>query len=169
MAAVYRYAMAFSLSTFLVGRPVSNRAAAGQKLGIIAGLPAMGLDGMSFASYGPTLTMLAGTGLVGLALIQPIMWVILALLGILWISYWQTIVAYPSDGGSSVVAKENRGVTAGLLAGAALMVDYLLNVAMGISAGVGALTSALPALQPFTLHLCRGVLLVITIESARDT
>jgi amino acid transporter len=163
--------MAFSLSTLLIGRPVSNRAAEGQKLGVVAGLPAMGLDGLSSASYGPeaALTMLAGTGLVGLGLIQPIMWAILALLGILGISYWQTIAAYPSNGGSYVVAKENLGVSAGLLAGAALMVDYLLNVAVGISAGVGALTSAIPVLQPFTLYLCLAILLAITIMNLRGT
>jgi amino acid transporter len=163
--------MAFSLSTLLIGRPVSNRAAERQKLGIVAGLPAMGLDGLSSASYGPeaALAMLAGTGSAGLGLIQPIMWAILALLGILWISYWQTITAYPSNGGSYVVAKENLGVTTGLLAGAALMVDYLLNVAVGISAGVGALTSAMPALQPFTLYLCLAILLAITLINLRGT
>jgi amino acid transporter len=163
--------MPFSLTRLLIGRPVSNEDAEAKKLGVLSGLPAMGLDGLSSASYGPeaALTMLAGTGLVGLAYIQPIMWVILALLGILWISYWQTIAAYPSNGGSYIVAKDNLGTTAGLLAGAALMIDYLLNVAVGISAGVGALTSAIPALHPFTLYLCLIILVLITIMNLRGT
>ncbi|HEY1930622.1 MAG TPA: APC family permease [Acetobacteraceae bacterium] len=163
--------MPFSLTRLLIGPPVSNQDAEGEKLGVVSGLPAMGLDGLSSASYGPeaALTMLAATGLAGLAYIQPIMWVILALLGILWISYWQTIAAYPSNGGSYIVAKENLGIRAGLLAGAALMIDYLLNVAVGISAGVGALTSAIPTLQPYTLYLCLVILLLITIMNLRGT
>src|SRR5436190_1490656 len=83
--------------------------------------------------------VLASPGAAGLARIGPITWVILALLAILFLSYWQTIAAYPNNGGSYVVAKENLGTNAGLLAAAALMLDYLLNVAVGISAGVGAL------------------------------
>jgi amino acid transporter len=105
----------------------------------------------------------------GLGAISLITWIILVLLAILFFSYWQTIVAYPNNGGSYVVAKENLGTTAGLLAAAALMVDYLLNVAVGISAGVGALTSALPVLHPFTLWLCLGILAVITVMNLRGT
>lgn len=147
--------MTFSLSRLLIGRTVSNKETEGRKLGVFAGLPAMGLDGLGSASYGPeaALAMLAGTGAAGLAYIGPIMWVILVLLAILWFSYWQTIEAYPNNGGSYIVAKENLGTNAGLLAAAALMVDYMLNVAVGISAGIGALTSAVPVLQTYTLHL----------------
>ncbi|MBV9784987.1 MAG: APC family permease [Acidisphaera sp.] len=138
---------------------------------MFAGLPAMGLDGLGSAAYGPeaALTILAGTGAAGLATIGPIMWVILALLAVLWFSYWQTIAAYPNNGGSYIVAKENLGTIAGLLAAAALMVDYMLNVAVGISAGIGALTSAIPALHPYTLWLCLAVLLVVTVFNLRGT
>lgn len=161
--------MSFSLTRLLIGRPVANQEAEDRKLGVVAGIPAMGLDGLGSASYGPeaALTVLAGTGAAGLAYVGPIMWVILALLAILWFSYWQTVAAYPNNGGSYIVAKENLGSNAGLLAAAALMVDYMLNVAVGISAGVGALTSAIPALNAYSLWLCLAVLAVVTVANLR--
>jgi amino acid transporter len=163
--------MSLSLSKLLIGRPIANREAEGRKLGVLTGVPAMGLDGLGSASYGPeaALTILAATGAVGLSAIGPVTRVILILLAILFFSYWQTIAAYPNNGGSYIVAKDNLGTNAGLLAAAALMVDYLLNVAVGISAGVGALTSAIPVLHPYTLWLCLGVLLVITVMNLRGT
>ncbi len=155
----------------LLGRPLANREAEGGKLGAFAGLPAMGLDGLSSAAYGPeaALTVLAPAGAAGLGVIGPITGVILVLLAILFFSYWQTITAYPGNGGSYTVARENLGTTAGLLAAAALMVDYMLNVAVGISAGIGALTSALPSLHAATLPLCLGVLGLITLVNLRGT
>ena len=161
----------FSLVRLFVGRPIANREAERRNLGVFTGLPAMGLDGLGSASYGPeaALTILAVTGPAGLGVIGPVTWVILVLLAILFFSYWQTIAAYPNNGGSYVVAKDNLGTNAGLLAAAALMVDYLLNVAVGISAGVGALTSAVPALHPSTLWLCLGILAVITVTNLRGT
>src|SRR4051794_18364447 len=140
--------MSFSLTKLLIGRPVANREAEGRKLGILTGVPAMGLDGLGSAAYGPeaALTILAATGAAGLAHIGSITWVILLLLAILCFSYWQTIVAYPSNGGSYIVAKDNLGTNAGLLAAAALMLGYLLNVAVGISAGGGGPAPAIPRL-----------------------
>ena len=160
-----------SLTTLLLGRRLANREAEGRKIGAFEGVPAMGLDGLGSASYGPEamLTVLAAVGTAGLAAVQPITWAILLLLAILFLSYWQTIAAYPSNGGSYTVARENLGHNAGLLAAAALMVDYMLNVAVGISAGVGALTSAVPALHPYTLPLCLAVLAVITLVNLRGT
>src|SRR5208282_5212757 len=81
--------------------------------------------------------------------------------------YRQTIAAYPNGGGSYTVAKENLGNGAGLLAGAALMIDYLLNVAVGISAGIGALVSAVPSLLPHTLAMCLAVLIILTVVNLR--
>ncbi len=160
-----------SLTTLLVGRPLSNREAETRKIGVFEGLPAMGLDGLGSAAYGPeaALTVLAPLGAAGLGAIGPITWVILLLLAILFFSYWQTITAYPNSGGSYTVAKENLGSNPGLLAASALMLDYMLNVAVGISAGIGALTSALPSLQPETLPLCLGVLALITVVNLRGT
>src|SRR5881398_4143195 len=102
-------------------------------------------------------------------MIGPIMVAILVLLAMLFLSYWQTIGAYPVNGGSYTVAKENLGAWAGLLAAAALMIDYVLNVAVGISAGVAALVSAAPTLHHYTVPLCMAILLVITLLNLRGT
>jgi amino acid transporter len=160
-----------SLTTALLGRRLANQEAEGRKIGALEGVPAMGLDGLGSAAYGPEamLTVLAVVGGAGLGAVQPITWVILVLLAILFFSYWQTIAAYPSNGGSYAVARGNLGANAGLLAAAALMVDYMLNVAVGISAGVGALTSAVPALHAYTLPLCLGILAAITLVNLRGT
>lgn len=160
-----------SLTRFLLGRSLANKEAEGRKIGVLEGLPAMGLDGLGSAAYGPEamLTVLAVTGAAGLSAIGRITWVILILLAIVFLSYWQTIAAYPSNGGAYTVARENLGTDAGLLAAAALMVDYMLNVAVGISAGIGALGSALPALHAYTLPLCLAVLAVVTLVNLRGT
>jgi amino acid transporter len=89
------------------------------------------------------------------------------LLSIVYFSYRQTIAAYPTGGGSYIVASANLGQRVGLFAGAALMIDYILNVAVGISAGVGAMVSAFPSLQPYTLRLCLAILLVLTFVNLR--
>src|SRR5207248_11642258 len=94
---------------------------------------------------------------------------ILILLAMLYFSYRQTIAAYPVNGGSYTVARENLGTWAGLLAAAALMIDYVLNVAVGISAGVAALVSAAPALHHYMLPICLVVLAVITLVNLRGT
>ncbi|MFZ0017810.1 MAG: APC family permease [Acetobacteraceae bacterium] len=163
--------MTFAISRLFVGRPVANSEAEDRKLNVFTGLPAMGLDGLGSAAYGPeaALTILAVTGSAGLGAVGPITWIILLLLAILFLSYWQTIAAYPNNGGSYIVAKDNLGTGVGLLAAAALMMDYLLNVAVGISAGVGALTSAVPALHAYTLWLCLGILAGITVMNLRGT
>ncbi len=163
--------MAISLSRLLVGRPIANREAEERKIGVFEGVPAMGLDGLGSAAYGPeaALTILVVAGASGLNAMIPITWVILLLLAMLFFSYRQTIAAYPSNGGSYVVAKQNLGTNAGLLAAAALMVDYMLNVAVGISAGVGALTSAVPTLHPYTLVLCLLILAATTLINLRGT
>jgi amino acid transporter len=160
-----------SLIAVLLGRRLANQEVEGRKIGALEGVPAMGLDGLGSAAYGPEamLTVLVVVGSAGLGAVQPITWAILVLLAILFFSYWQTIAAYPSNGGSYTVARNNLGARAGLLAAAALMVDYMLNVAVGISAGVGALTSAMPALHAYTLPLCLSILTAITVVNLRGT
>jgi amino acid transporter len=160
-----------NLLRLLLGRPLANRESSGQKIGTVAGVPAMGLDALSSSAYGPeaALTMLMPLGAAGLAYIGPIMLAILALLVVLYVSYRQTIAAYPVNGGSYTVARENLGTHAGLLAATALMIDYMLNVAVGISAGIAALVSALPELHPYTLWLCLAVLAVLTLVNLRGT
>ncbi len=124
---------------------------------------------LSSAAYGPeaALTLLIPLGAAGVAHIVPISVAIVVLLGIVYASYRQTIEAYPRGGGSYTVATENLGDGAGLLAAAALMIDYILTAAVGISAGIGALISAVPSLRPHTLGKCLGVLVVLTIINMR--
>jgi len=157
------------LADFLFGRPLASSEDEQQKIGWLAGIPVFGLDALSSAAYGPeaALTILLPVGAAGLSYIQPISTAIVVLLAIVYFSYRQTIAAYPSGGGSYTVAKENLGARAGLLAAAALMIDYILNVAVGISAGVGALVSALPVLQPHTLAICLGILTLLVIVNLR--
>jgi amino acid transporter len=158
-----------SLADFLFGRPLSSREERAEKIGPVAGIPIFGLDALSSAAYGPeaALTLLIPLGAAGVAYILPITFTILVLLTILYFSYRQTIAAYPSGGGSYIVARQNIGEGAGLLAAAALMIDYVLTAAVGISAGVGALVSAIPGLQTHTLTICLSILLIITIVNLR--
>jgi amino acid transporter len=154
-----------------LGRPLANWEGSAHEIGIGEAVPAIGLDGLSSSAYGPeaALSIMAAAGAAGLAALEPVMLVILGLLAILFVSYWQTVKAYPISGGAYTVAKENLGVNASLLASAGIMVDYVLNVAVGISAGVAALISAVPALHPYTLPLCLGILVLLTLVNLRGT
>jgi hypothetical protein len=108
---------------FVLGRQLANREIQAREIGAAEGVPAIGLDGLSSTAYGPeaALTVLSAAGAAGLAYLGPVMLTILALLGILFISYWQTIEAYPKSGGAYTVSQANLGVNASLLAAAALM------------------------------------------------
>jgi amino acid transporter len=162
-------ALTGSVLNLLFGRPLATSEERAEHIGPIAGIPIFGLDALSSAAYGPeaALTLLIPLGLVGVHYILPVSGAIVVLLVIVYFSYRQTIEAYPQGGGSYTVASENLGDSAGLLAAAALMIDYILTAAVGISAGVGALISAVPGLQPRTLELCLGVLLILTIVNMR--
>jgi amino acid transporter len=153
----------------LFGRPLATSEERAEHIGPIAGIPIFGLDALSSAAYGPeaALTLLIPLGLIGVHYIVPVSVAIVVLLGIVYFSYRQTIEAYPQGGGSYTVASQNLGEGAGLLAAAALMIDYVLTASVGISAGVGALISALPSLQPHTLELCLLVLGLLTIVNMR--
>src|SRR5579863_2875165 len=158
-----------SLSDYLFGRRLATDEEGEQRVGVLAGIPMLGLDALASAAYGPeaALTLLIPLGIGGVRYIGPITTLIIALLLVVYFSYRQTIAAYPHGGGSYTVAKENLGTGAGLLAAAALMLDYVLVVAVGISAGVGALVSAIPSLQPHTLSLCLAILALITVVNLR--
>jgi len=158
-----------SLIDRLFGRPLATDEEAEQRVGVWAGIPMLGLDALGSAAYGPeaALTLLIPLGAAGVGFIGPISTLIIALLLIVYVSYRQTISAYPHGGGSYTVARENLGPTAGLLAAAALMLDYVLVVAVGISAGVGALVSAAPALRPYMLPLCLAILAMIAAVNLR--
>ncbi|MGO9640704.1 MAG: APC family permease [Candidatus Acidiferrales bacterium] len=158
-----------SFVDMLLGKPLATSEERAEQIGATAGIPIFGLDALSSAAYGPeaALTLLIVLGAAGVRYIVPVSLAIIVLLAIVYFSYRQTIAAYPGGGGSYTVATENLGAYPGLLAAAALMLDYVLVVAVGISAGVGALVSAAPKLQPHTLALCLGILAVIMIVNLR--
>ncbi|MGB6429211.1 MAG: APC family permease [Candidatus Acidiferrales bacterium] len=158
-----------TLRDLCFGKPLATYMERAEELGTAAGLPIFGLDALSSAAYGPeaALTLLIPLGAAAATYIIPISTSIIVLLVIVYFSYRQTIAAYPGGGGSYTVATENLGPNAGLLAASALMIDYVLTVAVGISAGVGALVSAAPRLLPHTLQICLGILALITIINLR--
>jgi amino acid transporter len=158
-----------SFVDILLGKPLATSDERAEQVGPVAGIPIFGLDALSSAAYGPeaALTLLIPLGAAGVAYIVPVSASIIVLLAIVYFSYRQTIAAYPGGGGSYTVASENLGTYPGLLAAAALMLDYVLTAAVGISAGVGALVSAVPQLQPHTLSLCLGILIIVTIVNLR--
>ena len=153
----------------VVGKPIKTSDERAEQIGAAQGIPIFGLDALSSAAYGPeaALSLLIPLGLVGVRYLIPISAAIITLLAIVYFSYRQTIEAYPSGGGSYTVARFNLGASASLLAAAALLADYILTAAVGISAGVGALVSAVPSLLPHTASLCVGILIVITIVNLR--
>jgi amino acid transporter len=158
-----------SFLDILLGKALATSDERAEQVGTSTGIPIFGLDALSSAAYGPeaALTLLIPLGAMGVAYILPISISIIVLLTIVYFSYRQTIAAYPGGGGSYTVASENLGTFPGLLAAAALMIDYVLVVAVGISAGVGALISAVPRLQPHTMSLCLVILVAITIVNLR--
>src|SRR5580692_1470632 len=153
----------------VVGKPIKTSDERAEQIGPAQGIPIFGLDGLSSAAYGPeaALSLMIPLGLVGVQYIVPITAAIVTLLVIVYFSYRQTIAAYPSGGGSYTVARFNLGPSAALLAAAALLADYILTAAVGISAGVGALVSAVPSLLPHTVSLCVGILIIVTILNLR--
>ena len=154
---------------FLLGKPLASSEERAEQIGVAAGIPIFGLDALSSAAYGPeaALTLLIPLGLAGVAHIVPLSLSIIVLLIIVFFSYRQTIAAYPGGGGSYTVAHQNLGTFPGLLAAAALMIDYVLTAAVGVSAGIGALTSALPQLASHRLGFCVLSLAIITIVNLR--
>jgi len=146
------------------------------KIGTLAGLPGLSLDALTSVAYGPEaiVIVLAASGSGAIATVRPITVATVVLLAILVFSYRQVIAAYPDGGGAYAVSKANLGQIPSLLAGASLIVDYVLTVAVSITAGVAALTSAFPSLVSATIPLCLAFLVLLTVlnlfglsESAR--
>ena len=155
--------------TLLFGRPLRAEEDKVEEIGPLSGVPVLGLDALASAAYGPeaALTVLLPLGILAPNYIGPILALIIVVLAAVCISYRQTIPAYPQGGGSFTVAKDNLGRIAGLLAASALCLDYVLNVAVAISAGVGAIVSAVPTLLPYTLIMCLTILLLLTVTNLR--
>jgi amino acid transporter len=158
----------------LLGRPLATSEERAEHIGVAGGIPIFGLDALTSAAYGPetALSLLIPLGLMGIHYIVPIISAILILLVIVYFSYRQTIAAYPGGGDGLAVATENLGIGPGLLAAAALMVDYILTAAVGISAGVEAVVSDQQWLLPHRLMLCLvilGALALVNMRGVKDT
>ncbi len=158
-----------NIANLLFGRPLATSEGDAEQIGALKGVSVFGLDALASAAYGPeaALTLLIPLGVAGSRYILPITGVIIVLLVLVFLSYRQTLAAYPSGGGSYTVARRNLGTFPGLLAGAALLIDYTLDAAVGISAGIGALVSAFPRLHPHMLALCLAALLLLSIANLR--
>lgn len=148
-----------------IGRPLKSAHAGQERLTRFKALAVLSSDAISSVAYATEalLINLVSAGSHALGLTLPISLVIIALLAIVTISYRQTIPAYPNGGGSYIVAKENLGKLPGLVAAAALLIDYVLNVAVSVAAGVHNLVSLFPALQPTLTIICLDLALVIAI------
>jgi amino acid transporter len=153
----------------MFGRPLATAAQAHERLTKIKALAIFSSDALSSVAYATEeiLLVLAAAGAVALSAVLPISLAITALLAVVALSYRQTIHAYPRGGGSYIVTRDNLGDHAGLTAGAALMLDYILTVAVSISAGVAAVTSAIQALAPYRLELALLALALMVFVNLR--
>ncbi len=148
------------------GRPLSNEEELGERLTKLKALPVFSSDVMSSVAYATEASMftLLAAGTQSFYLLMPISVAIVGVLALVTISYRQTIRAYPGGGGSYIVAKANLGQLAGLIAAAALLVDYVLTVAVSVSSGVQAIASAFPSLFPLTVPII--VLAIVLVMAA---
>ncbi|TMD99280.1 MAG: APC family permease, partial [Chloroflexi bacterium] len=155
----------FWLKRALIGVPIATLQAEGERLSKFKALAVLSSDAISSVAYATEAILLslvaAGSGNLGITL--PISFAIVGLLAIVAISYRQTIPAYPSGGGSYIVAKDNLGTLPGLVAAASLMIDYVLTVAVSVAAGVWALATLFPAFSPTVVVVTIDVVLVIII------
>lgn len=163
--------MEFNLRQILIGQPLASERLAVERLGKVRALAVLSSDALSSVAYATEeillVLVLAGTGALALSL--PIGLAIAALLAIVALSYVQTVHAYPNGGGAYTVARENLGELPGLVAGAALLNDYVLTVAVSVSAGVAAITSAIPQLYPWRVALALGTVAFVTLVNLRGT
>jgi amino acid transporter len=158
------------LKRVFVGRPIATTAQEHQRLIKVVALAVFGSDAISSTAYAPEeiLHVLVPTELESaIRFLIPISLIVIVLLAIVATSYYQTLYAYPNGGGSYVVSRENLGEKPSLVAGASLLVDYILTVAVSVSAGVAAVTSAVPELGPWRVWLCVGFVVMLTLANLR--
>jgi amino acid transporter len=158
-----------SWRTWLIGRPLATADAPHQTIRKIVGLAVFASDALSSTAYATQeiLVILAAAGTVAFGLAFPIAVAIVALLAIVTISYQQTIHAYPGGGGAYIVARDNLGELPAQTAGAALLTDYILTVAVSISSGVAQLVSAFPVLSPYRVWIAVGFVLFVMLVNLR--
>ena len=157
------------LRTWLIGRPISSEREEHERLTKVKGLAIFSSDNISSSAYGPEEIMhvlvLAGTAALSLTL--PLAGLITIMLAIVTVSYRQTIKAYPKGASSYIVASDNMGSTAGILAAAALLIGYVVTVAVSVSAGVAAMTSLIPELFPQKVIISVALVLLIMLGNLR--
>jgi amino acid transporter len=153
----------------LIGSPIASAEDEGQLLPKSLALPVFASDALSSVAYATEeiALVLALAGAAALSFILPISLSIAALMAIVVVSYRQTVRAYPDGGGAFIVANDNLGLRPAMVAAASLLTDYVLTVAVSISAGMAAVTSALPALVPYRVPLALGSILLLTLANLR--
>ncbi len=158
-----------SWRTWLIGKPLSTADAPHQAIGKAVGLAVFSSDALSSVAYAPQemLVVLAAAGMGAFGISIPLSLAIVGLLFILTFSYEQTIHAYPGGGGAYIVARDNLGELPAQTAGAALLTDYILTVAVSISSGVAQLVSAYPALLPYRVWIAVGLVLFVMLVNLR--
>jgi amino acid transporter len=161
-----------SVKRILVGRPLGTHEEEHQRLPKRIALPVFASDAISSTAYATdeilvVLLAQAGIGAAAWHYLTPLAIVVCILLTIVVVSYRQTIYAYPNGGGSYIVSRENLGTMPALVAGASLLVDYILTVAVSIAAGVLAITSAVPAWSPYRVEICLGMVLLMMLANLR--
>ena len=168
--------MASTLKRILIGRPLATDQADHQRISKTIGLAVFSSDAISSTAYatGEILIVLVGSagmvmanGMVTTDLLKPIAFMVVVLLAVVANSYRETIHAYPDGGGAYVVARENLGTIPSLVAGASLLVDYVLTVSVSVAAGVLAITSAFPGLGSWRVWLCLGFVAILTVGNLR--
>ncbi len=158
-----------SLRSWLIGHPLSTADAPHQTIGKSIGLAVFASDALSSTAYATQeiLVILAAAGTMAFGIVFPISIAIVFLLGIVTISYEQTIHAYPDGGGAYIVARDNLGELPALIAGAALLTDYVLTVSVSIASGVAQITSAFPSLYEYRVWLSIGFILFVMVMNLR--
>ncbi|WP_285769510.1 APC family permease [Peribacillus sp. SI8-4] len=161
--------MLSSIKRFLIGRPLKSNALGDQKLNKTKALAILSSDALSSVAYGPEqiLIVLITVGAAAFWYSIPIAIGVLILLTALILSYRQIIFAYPHGGGAYVVSKNNLGINPGLIAGGSLLVDYILTVAVSVSAGTDAITSAFPSLHAYNVGIAIIFVILLTILNLR--
>ncbi len=154
----------------LVGRPLKNEALNDQKMGVLWGLPILSSDAISSVAYAGQEVLMVLIPVIGLGAYRQMSFIsvsIICLLMLLMLSYRQIIDSYPNGGGAFVVAKENLGIHAGVTAGAALAVDYILTVAVSISSGVEQFTTAFKEFKPYSVLIACALVVLLMIGNLR--
>ena len=160
------------IKRFFIGKPIPTSEDQHQRLSKKIALPVFASDAISSTAYATEeiLIVFLSLGAVGMAayrMLVPISLIVVALLTIVVMSYRQTIFAYPSGGGSYIVSKENLGEYPGLVAGASLLIDYVLTVCVSVAGGVAAIISAFNGLAPHRVQICIGFVLIMMIANLR--